>query len=100
MTNSKVTLYKTTCDNSYMMDEQGTSFSLTPWGNNTAQYQGYDDGGKEYVLPTGYELADTKYGEKMIFHGETACQLQVHSSGRPQLVSSSKSMPVLDLVTN
>lgn len=94
---AKVTLYKVTCENGYMMNEQGTNFSLTPWGNDTAHYQGYDDGGKEYFLPDGYDLAETKDGSKEIFHGDIACQIIVHSSGRPQLISNSKSMPVLDL---
>ena len=62
-----VKLYQITVTKSYMMDEQGTGFSLKPWGDNTIHYEGYDDGGKEYQLPEGYELSETTMGELAIF---------------------------------
>lgn len=81
-----------------MADEQGTGFSLRPWGENTNQYTGSDDGGKEYYLPEGYELAETQDGEKEIFHGNVCCRIKLHSSVIPQLISAAVEMPVLDLV--
>lgn len=56
MSKNTVTLYKVTCTKGYQMSEQGENFSLSPWSNNTSYYEGYDDGGKEYILPEGYEV--------------------------------------------
>lgn len=52
-----IKIYKITITKAYMMSEQGEGFSLTPWNGNNIDYEGYDDGGKEYFLPEGYEIA-------------------------------------------
>lgn len=54
---TEVKIYKITCTKGYQMAEQGEGFALTPWGNNTVDYEGYDDGGQMYILPEGYEVA-------------------------------------------
>jgi len=46
-----ITAYKVTTTKAYMADECGTGYSLTPWGRNTAYYEGYDE-------PVTVELAD------------------------------------------
>lgn len=56
----KAVIYKVTCTKAYMMEEQGTRYSLKPWGSDTADYEGYDDGGQEYVLPDGYSVCEGK----------------------------------------
>ena len=49
------------------IDQTGEYFSLTPYGNNTLYFKGYDDGGKEYILPEGYSIGETYYGDTAIF---------------------------------
>jgi hypothetical protein len=70
-----VKIYKITCTRAFMANEQGTGYSLTPWGRNTPHYQGSDDGGREYVLPSSFVVGETKYTEKMIYQGDIACPL-------------------------
>ena len=52
-----VKIYKITITKAYIMKEQGERFSLIPWNGNNKDYEGYDDGGKDYTLPEGYEVA-------------------------------------------
>lgn len=67
---TKVKIYKVTCTKAFMMDEQSEGFSLAPWGNNTEYYEGFDDGGKDYDLPDGFELAETIDGTLAIYKGK------------------------------
>ena len=87
-TMQRVKLYQITITKSYMMSEQGTGFSLEPWGNNTDYYEGYDDGGKDYQLPEGYELSKTTSGEAAIFDNEGEYCDIVTVSNKPTLVTS------------
>ena len=91
-----VKIYKNTCVRGVMMAEQGTGFSLEPWGCDTNMMQGYDDGGKNYILPDNYEVCALKYGGTGIFHGDIFCDILTHSSSRPQLFGGiGDPMPVL-----
>ena len=91
-----VTIYKVDCTRAYMMSEQGTGYSLEPWGSNTDYYEGDDDGGREYVLPDGYKVAPNTIGEPCIWDAAGRhCIIMMHSSGLPQLVSGQNKMPVL-----
>jgi hypothetical protein len=94
---STVKIYKVTCTKAVMMDEQGSGFSLYPWGNNTDRYEGYDDGGLEYVLPDGFHLGTGGDGSKYIYpDGEDMpASMVTHSSGRPQLITVRHGCPVL-----
>lgn len=94
-----VTIYEVECTKAYMMCEQGTRFSLSPWGNNTEYYEGDDDGGWDYILPDGYTVATSNCGTKEIYddHGNH-CEIIRHRSGRPQLISGGLKCPVLDLI--
>lgn len=95
-----VKLYKITCTKAFVASaELGSGFSLTPWGNDTEYYEGYDDGGKDYILPDGYEVAKSNGGTMEIYKGDVCCSIKSHSCRRPQLVSDSYTMPVLDCVT-
>jgi hypothetical protein len=51
----------------------------------------------EYYLPEGYTVDKTKYGETAIFDpADKYCNIVMHRpTGRPQLVSESREMPVL-----
>jgi hypothetical protein len=65
----KVKIYTITCTQGFQMAEQGTNYSLTPWGNDTVYYKGFDDGGKDYELPEGFEVAETNDGTPAIYKG-------------------------------
>jgi hypothetical protein len=52
-------IYKITVTKAYRMDEQGEGYSLKPWEGDNIDYSGYDDGGKLYELPEGYEVAES-----------------------------------------
>jgi len=82
-----VRIYKIDCTRAFMASEQGTGYSLTPWGKNTPHYQGSDDGGTYYILPDGFELAETKYTEKIIYQGDLACPL-FKKYGQPAIAGS------------
>lgn len=60
------------------------------------EYEGYDDGGMEYELPAGYEVAQGNDEQPHIYDPNgNPCDIVTHSSGRPQLVSTSNHHPVL-----
>ena len=85
----KVKIYKRKCVKSVLMSDQGEAYSLEPWGDDTMMIQGYDDGGKDYLLPDGYKLSKTQYGELAIYHSGVYCDIIMHkASGWPQLVSN------------
>lgn len=41
------------------MSETGSNLSLEPWGGDTREYRGHDDGGIYYDLPPGVHLAQS-----------------------------------------
>jgi hypothetical protein len=93
---AKVTIYRIVCTRAYQMAEQGSGYSLRPWGENTPCYEGSDDGGREYLLPDGYTVAMSNGGTEEIYGPDGLhCAIVPHSSGLPQLVSASGPMPVL-----
>lgn len=96
MTNT-VTIYKNTCTQSVSIWDQGTGFSLAPWGDDTDVIKGYDDGGRVYNLPDGYTVGEIWGGLPAIFDAQdNHCEIIKHSSGNPQLVSGfDRPMPVL-----
>lgn len=84
-----VTLYKIT-------RQSGIGYSLSPVPScDVQQYAAYDDGGKEYELPYGYEEAESLYGDTFIYWGDAVCRIVPHSSGPPQLVHGGRTSPVL-----
>ena len=68
MTQTTCKIYQIDCTEAYQMSEQGTGYSLEPWGRNTAYYQGGDDGGKEYRLPDGYTVGMDGTGSQRIYN--------------------------------
>ena len=87
MTNT-VKIFQITCTKAQMIGETGTAFSLGPWGSNTPYYEGYDDGGKEYILPDGYHLAHNRLGEPTIYDAQDRDASLVPSQKGPRLVTS------------
>lgn len=85
---STVKLYKITRTKTYMMSEQGESISLYPAGESTSEYESYDDGGKDYILPDGYELGENTDGVKMIFDRlNKGCEIVLEDDDSVSLVS-------------
>lgn len=64
----------------------GERFSLMPWGENTIYDKGYDDGGKEYYLPEGYEVSEDATGYPHIYYGNTCCEL-AYNNGYPVILN-------------
>lgn len=62
-----VRIYKVTCDEAWSMYETGTGFSLEDWAENTQVQKGWDNGGHEYVLPDGFEVAEDVCGMRHIY---------------------------------
>lgn len=92
-----VRLYKITCHQGMSIHEEGYWYSLLPWSGDNRDYQGEDDGGKYYALPSGYVVEETSEG-LVIYHDSDLCQIVEHSSGKPQLVGGGHEMPVLALI--
>jgi len=83
-----VTLYKVEVTKAYQMREEGTHYSLEPWGDNTAYYEGTDDGGKEYALPDDgarWELANDKMGCPQLWRDDIHVSITSHGT-KPYLV--------------
>ena len=51
-----IKIYKITVTEAPQMADCNTHYSLEPWGANTREYKGYDDGGEDYRLPDKYSL--------------------------------------------
>lgn len=83
-----VKIYEVTRTKTYQMSEQGTGFSLVPWGENTEYYEGYDDGGKDYILPDGYEVADDTNDQPHIYDNKgDYCELITYG-GSPAIITN------------
>lgn len=79
-----VTIYRVHREGTYSMYEQGESYSLEPWGDDTSYYEGWDDGGQKYMLPEGCTVGKLISGEKMIFSDGMAVPL-IEVNGKPAL---------------
>lgn len=90
----RITIYKLNC---YEADDQkmvGESFSLFPWNEEIPGCSGEDDGGRDYLLPSGYTV-DSQDGSPFIVGENGAeCVLQVYN-GLPLLVDHQKKQAIL-----
>lgn len=75
-----VTIYVVTCTKGIPADAQGTGYSLLPWGDDTAHIQGYDDGGRAYLLPDGLTVAESVDGQLYVYSRKDPC----HLGGNPK----------------
>jgi hypothetical protein len=90
------TIYKRTITKAWQMTEQGDHYSLEPWGDDTRQYKGFDDGGKEYQLPDGYKVARDNYGDITIWTDAGApCTIFADKRGLPALSTITGNGPVV-----
>lgn len=63
----KATIYEVTCSKAYLIDETGTRWALRPWGENTEAYEGWDNGGCEYLLPDGFSFGKDRMGVPHVY---------------------------------
>lgn len=89
---STIKLYKITCTRAFQATEQGTRYSLRPWGNDTPYYGGYDDGGMYYDLPEGYTVETMPDGSTGIFDNMGKYCDIFASKGGPELMSTTRSV--------
>ena len=87
-----VIVYQITCDRAYAMYEQGTGYSLAPWGENTEYYEGDDDGGTVYILPDGYQVGTTSGGYELVVWDDKGSGCTITGSKSPHLQSSNRSV--------
>ena len=94
-----ITIYSVTCTKAVMINEQGSGFSLRPWGQNTDRYEGHDDDGKQYVMPDGFHVGTGGDGDTYIYSDgeDLPASLATHSCGRPQIITARHGCPVLEL---
>lgn len=52
-----VKIYKIYCNKSFGMLKRDTWYCLEPWSGNTSDYDGSDDGGKDYIIPDGFTVS-------------------------------------------
>lgn len=62
-----------------------------------ADEPGYVEDTALYALPTGYRVANTQYGDPMIFADgvDRGCEIRTHATGRPQVWGAEGKAPVL-----
>ena len=72
MTKQKtMTIYQVSCHEAYAMYEQYEwVYSLMPWEGDDQYYKGDDDGGEEYIIPEGYEVAEDTVGTLRLYDKE------------------------------
>jgi len=92
MTREIVRVYAVTCVEAYMMSERGSGYSLDPWGTDTRYYKGYDDGGKEYLVPAGYHVGTDGSGARRIYDQDGyPCEI-ISQDGGPALATGAGSI--------
>ncbi|HCR43456.1 MAG TPA: hypothetical protein DIV41_02630 [Ruminococcaceae bacterium] len=89
-----VTIYKLICTAAPDHSLEGESCSLAPWAERDG-CSGYDDGGREYVLPEGYAPGKDENGRAAIADvSGRKCGLILHN-GCPIVVDRGKKLAVL-----
>lgn len=82
-----VKIYEHTRTETYMMREQGTGYSLYPYGKETRYYKGYDDGGQEYIIPEGFTVTEGQ-DEQLHFYDNRGNYCELTSRyGKPAIVT-------------
>jgi len=83
-----VKLYQVTTTKAHEMSERGVSYSLYPWSGNNRDYEGSDDGGKDYILPDGFLVSDSSSGERQIYNAKGEYCGITNKSNSPCLLTS------------
>ena len=83
-----VTIYKVTITKAYVASmEFGTHFSLSPWGNDTDHYEGHDDGGRQYKMPEGFKVVESK-GGSLEFYGPDEDHYALSTAGNHPMITN------------
>ena len=88
-----VKIYTVQCYEGQMISETGKTYQLQPWGNNTIDYKGEDDGGHDYILPKAYETAQDNNKMLHIYNGDDVCKL-IDYNGSPAIVDANVTHPI------
>lgn len=89
-----ITLFRTECFHAEDSALLGVDYALVPWDEEDVCCRGEDDGGKDYVLPEGYELS-AQDGVPILLNPDGArCGLQSHNDC-PLLVDEQKKLAIL-----
>ena len=84
-----VMIYKVEATKGFYAGETGVNFSLYPCGGNTSVFEGTDDGGCPYILPSGFEVAESEAGPIEIYDNNGShCILDKNKHNQPMLVFS------------
>ena len=90
-----VKIYKIYIEQSYEISTDRSAYSLSPWGENTAYYKGDDDGGRDYILPDGYEVALNANDDLTIFNAKAkGCDL-IKYNGKPAIEDTDSDYPIV-----
>lgn len=83
-----IKIYQVTCTKGFIASiETGTGFSLKPWEGDNIDYEGYDNGGLDYILPDGYNTGFDDCGQPHIYDSkDNYCEL-VSVNGNPAIVT-------------
>ncbi len=90
-----IKIYKITITKAYVASlELGTRFSLSPWSDNI-DYEGFDDDGRDYVLPEGYDIGKDSDNQLHIYDSKGSyCEL-VKRYGNPAISVADNPLPVI-----
>lgn len=89
-----VVIYKLKCVEAFDASLEGESCSLMPW-EDTPDCRGYDDGGKEYVLPKDYFVGEGENGmPEIMSEPSQKCGLVLHN-GCPLIIDGEREFAIL-----
>ncbi len=60
-------LYRLTCKGGNAIIVPVSGWSTKPWQGSGGGYDGFDDGGYQYIIPKGYRTETDKFGETRIY---------------------------------
>lgn len=88
----KITVYRHTITEAQNASELGSRFALVPYYDYTNTTKGYDDGGKDYIMPEDYSIGQNIYALPAFFDCMgRVCQL-VDIDGHPHICGPSETV--------
>ena len=87
-----IKVYRINCTRSFQACAQGSWFGFEPWGGGSyGGGEGYDDGGKNYILPDDYEMLEAEDGSLQVRHKASGAQVELFAfHDRPALMDNKK----------
>lgn len=92
MTTAKI--YRVKTDKAYYAMDCGWSWSLEP-GKCSEYQEQWDDGGRDYELPEGYEVVDN-YGQPFIY-GPDGFPCEIYTHGKSPMIYGPDGQHILKL---